>query len=78
MGRTRSRKRAVEKTEMGSEHLLWSAVNQIPQEWYGSALDELDRVLSRLLERRPLVPDLVLSFKKSSRNPVPNWRATSG
>ena len=57
------------------EHLLWSLVDQIPPEWYGSAVDELDQLLSRLLERRPLVHELVFSFKNSSRNPFPNWRA---
>ena len=51
-------------------------VDQIPREWYGAALDELDRLLSRLLERRSLVRDLVLSFKNSSRNPFPNWRVS--
>jgi hypothetical protein len=30
-------------------------------------------LLSRLLERRTRVRNLVLSFKNSSRNPFPNW-----
>jgi hypothetical protein len=48
-------------------------MKEIPHEWYGSADDELDHLLSRLLERRSLVPDLILSFKNSSRNPFPSW-----
>jgi hypothetical protein len=56
------------------ETSLWPLVDQIPPEWYDSAVDELDRLLTRLLERRSRVRDLVLSFKNSSRNPFPNWR----
>jgi hypothetical protein len=57
-----------------SESSLWPLIDQIPPEWYGSAVDELVQLVSRLLERRSLVRDLVLSFKNSSRNPFPNWR----
>lgn len=65
----------LSRIESFPEHLLWSMVDQIPLEWYGSALDELDRLLSQLLERRSFVRHLVLCFKNSSRNPFPNWRA---
>jgi len=68
----------LSRIESFPEHSLRSMVDQIPSEWYGSALDELDRLLSRLLERRSLVSKLVLSFKNSSRNPFPNWRVASG
>ena len=64
----------LSRIESFPEHPLWSMVHQIPPEWYGSAPDELDQLLSRLLDRRSLVRDLVLSFKNSSRNPFPNWR----
>ena len=55
------------------ESSLWPLIDQIPPEWYGTAIDELVQLVSRLLERRSLVRDLVLSFKNSSRNPFPNW-----
>ena len=56
------------------ESSLWPLVDQIPPEWYGSAADELDRLLTDLLDRRSRVRELILSFKDSSRNPFPNWR----
>jgi len=37
-------------------------------------VDELERLLAQLLERRSRVRELILSFKDSSRNPFPNWR----
>jgi hypothetical protein len=60
------------------ESSLWPLVDQIPPEWYDSAGDKLERLLSQLLERRSLVRDLVLSFKNSSRNPFPNWQVAIG
>jgi hypothetical protein len=42
-------------------------------EWYDSSDDEFQQLLSRLLERRTKVRDLIVSFKNSSRNPFPNW-----
>jgi hypothetical protein len=63
----------LSRIESFPESPLQSLVDQIPPEWYDSAVDELDRLLCQLLERRSLVRDLVLSFKNSSRNPFPNW-----
>jgi hypothetical protein len=56
------------------ESSLLPLIDQIPLEWYDSAQNELERLLTLLLERRSRVRDLILSFKNSSRNPFPNWR----
>lgn len=45
------------------ENSLWPLVDQIPSEWYDSATDELEQLLSRLSERRTRVRDLIVSFK---------------
>jgi hypothetical protein len=63
----------LSRIESFSESLLWPLVDQIPSEWYDSAADELEQLLSRLLERRSGVRDLILSLKNSSRNPFPKW-----
>ncbi|MGO9304132.1 MAG: phosphatidylinositol kinase, partial [Candidatus Korobacteraceae bacterium] len=64
----------LSRIESFPESALWPLINQIPPEWYGSAADELERLLAQLLERRSRVRELILSFKDSSRNPFPNWR----
>jgi hypothetical protein len=56
------------------ESSLWRLAEAIPPEWYGSASDELQRLLTQLLNRRPRVRELILAFKNSSRNPFPNWK----
>jgi hypothetical protein len=45
---------------------------EIPVEWYGDA-EELERLLRCLVERRSLVRGLIDDFRRSSRNPFPNW-----
>jgi hypothetical protein len=63
----------LSRIESFPESSLWLLVDQIPPEWYDSAADEFERLLTSLLMRRARVRDLILSFKNSSRNPFPNW-----
>jgi hypothetical protein len=64
----------LSRVENLPESLVWSLAQEIPPEWYGSATEELERLLSQLLTRRARVRQLILDFKNSSRNPFPNWR----
>ena len=63
----------LSRIESFPESSLWQLLEQIPPEWYDSAVYELERLLTTLLERRTTVRDLILSFKNSSRNPFPIW-----
>lgn len=63
----------LSRIESFPESSLWQLLEQIPPEWYDSAVYELERLLTTLLERRTKVRDLILSFKNSSRNPFPIW-----
>jgi len=63
----------LSRIECFPESSLWPLVDQIPPEWYDSAENELERLLTTLLERRPRVRHFILAFKDSSRNPFPNW-----
>jgi len=61
------------RIENFSEKSLYTLAEEIPPEWYGSASNDLERLLTRLLARRSRVRELILDFKNSSRNPFPNW-----
>jgi hypothetical protein len=63
----------LSRIESFPESSLWQLVEQIPTEWYSSAVDELERLQTKLLERRSRVRELILAFKNSSRNPFPSW-----
>lgn len=62
------------RIESFPESSLWPLADEIPPEWYGSDVDGINRLFSKLLERRRRVHELILDFKNSSRNPFPNWR----
>ena len=56
----------ISRIENFSENLLWPIAQQIPPEWCDHDQDELNRLLSTLLERRSKVRDLILAFKRMS------------
>ena len=55
--------------------ILWELAETVPPEWYGSALDELERLIEQLIKRRSVVRDLIEMFRTSSREPFPKWEA---
>jgi hypothetical protein len=48
--------------------------SEIPEEWYGNDTHGLSRLIEALYRRRILVRELITGFRKSSRNPFPNWK----
>jgi len=64
----------LRRIETFNENRLWQLVEKIPREWLGGAIQEMERLVSRLLIRRSQVRELIIHFKDSSRNPFPNWR----
>jgi len=63
----------LERIARIDEAVMDEAAGEVPPEWYGADQDALYRMLEQLHRRRKLVPELVLSAWKSSRNPFPNW-----
>ena len=51
----------------------WSAAGEVPPEWYGGDLSEMEALIEQLLARRGRIRDLIDAFRKSDRNPFPNW-----
>ena len=47
--------------------------SQIPEEWYEYDADALHRLIEGLYRRRSIIRDLITAFRKSNRNPFPNW-----
>jgi hypothetical protein len=52
---------------------VWECAQDVPAEWDGYT-PELEALICTLLERRTRVRELIDDFRKSSRNPFPNWR----
>jgi hypothetical protein len=52
---------------------LWKAANEVPPEWYGGDVGEMEALVEKLLARRSRLRDLIEAFRKTERNPFPNW-----
>lgn len=52
---------------------IWQTAEEVPPEWYGGDTGEIERMIEKLMKRRPLIRDLITSFRKSDREPFPNW-----
>ena len=52
---------------------VWEIAEAVPTDWYGGDPAAMEALVERLLERRARVPELIESFRVSSRDPFPNW-----
>jgi hypothetical protein len=59
---------------MGAE-TVWAAANEIPPEWYGGDLSEMEALVEKLLARRSRIRELIEGFGRSDRKPFPKWGA---
>jgi hypothetical protein len=52
---------------------IWAAANDIPPDWYGGDISALEALVERLIYRRRRIRELIDDFRRSDRNPFPNW-----
>jgi len=67
----------LSRIECMKEHAMWRLAMEIPPEWYGGALHELERLVAHLIFRRGNVRDLIEVFRLSPRRPFPEWQGLS-
>jgi hypothetical protein len=53
---------------------IWQCAAGIPEEWYEGDRPGLERLVEELSKRRDIIRKLIEEFRKSIRNPFPNWR----
>jgi hypothetical protein len=63
----------IERIESLGAEDIGEIASAIPPEWYGHAAADLERLIEELVARRGKVRDLISDFRRSSRNPFPNW-----
>jgi hypothetical protein len=54
---------------------LGGIAEEVPPEWYGGDLREIERLLEQMLGRRDRIRELILAFRDSGRQPFPKWNA---
>jgi hypothetical protein len=52
---------------------VWAAANEVPPEWYGGDLSEMEALVEKLLARRSRIRELIEGFGRSDRKPFPKW-----
>jgi hypothetical protein len=52
---------------------VWAAASEVPPEWYGGDLGEMESLVEKLLARRTLIRELIEGFGRSDRWPFPKW-----
>ena len=57
---------------------VWAAANEVPPEWYGGDLGEMEALVEKLLARRSRIRELIEAFGKSDRRPFLKWGAGGG
>ncbi|MGA8441925.1 MAG: phosphatidylinositol kinase [Candidatus Sulfotelmatobacter sp.] len=65
---------ALSRAEELDAHDIWRCAADIPDEWYEGDRDGLNRLVETLHQHREAIRNLITAFRKSSRNPFPNWR----
>ena len=60
----------AEQLDLGE---LWRYAAQVPEEWYEYDVSGMNRLIEMLYRRRLRIRDLISEFRKSQRNPFPNW-----
>ena len=58
--------------------VVWSVANDVPPEWYGGDLREMEALVEKLLARRSRIRELIEAFGRSDRKPFPRWGAEEG
>lgn len=67
----------LSRIENMDEHVVWDAANEVPPEWYGGDLSEMESLVEKLLARRSLIRECIEAFGSSDRQPFPNWGSTA-
>lgn len=52
---------------------VWAAANDVPPEWYGGDLGDMEALAEKLLARRSRIRECIELFGKSDRKPFPKW-----
>ncbi len=52
---------------------VWQAAEEIPPQWYGGDLGELEGLVEMLLTRQGRIRGLIEEFGRSDREPFPKW-----
>jgi len=63
----------LQRVEQMEPEAIWAIAETVPPIWYGGNIEDMERLVLALLERRSRVKELIVQFRESSRVPFPKW-----
>ena len=63
----------LSRLEVIPPETVWAAANDVPPDWYGGDLAEMEALVEKLLARRSRIRELIEAFGNSDRRPFPKW-----
>jgi hypothetical protein len=63
----------LERMETMPAGEIWRAAEEIPPQWYGGDIADLESLVEKLLARRSRIRELIEDFRGTSRRPFPKW-----
>jgi HipA-like kinase len=63
----------LSQMETMAAETIWAAASEIPPDWYGGDLAEMEALVEKLLARRSRIRELIEAFACSDRKPFPQW-----
>ncbi|HUY95795.1 MAG TPA: HipA family kinase [Terracidiphilus sp.] len=63
----------LSRMEAMDGEVLWGAANETPAEWYGGDVGEMEALVEKLVGRRGRIRELIEGFRRTEREPFPNW-----
>jgi hypothetical protein len=61
------------RLETLADETVWQAANDVPPEWYGGDLSEMEALVENLLRRKTRIREAIEMFGRSDRKPFPKW-----
>jgi hypothetical protein len=68
----------LERVETMDAQAVWRIAEEVPPEWYGGDVSEMEQLIEKLLSRRGRVRELIVQFRESARRPMPKWGGVVG
>jgi hypothetical protein len=68
----------LERVETIDAQAVWRIAEEVPPEWYGGDVSEMEQLIEKLLARRGRVRELIVQFRESARRPMPKWGGVVG
>ena len=67
----------LSRVEEMSGDTLYAIAGEVPVEWYGGEIAELEALMEAMVARRSRVRELIAAFRDSDRQPFPKWGAVA-